>query len=106
MAWAVLIALLQFHRRRRVARAMVAGATPSAYQEPRVTLSRSGPPQPKCRRPRRASTWPASRPRSTTRATRNTRALVIGRDGHIVFEKYWDDTTLDSPVDLSGFTPC
>ena len=34
---------------------------------------------------------------------RNTRALVIGHGGHIVFEKYWDDTTLDSPVDLSGF---
>ena len=32
-------------------------------------------------------------------------ALVIGHGGHIVFEKYWDDTTLDSPVDLSGFTP-
>ena len=36
---------------------------------------------------------------------RNTRALVIGHGGHIVFEKYWDDTTLDTPVDLSGFTP-
>ena len=38
-------------------------------------------------------------------ATRNTRALVIGRGGHIVFEKYWDDTTFDTPVELSGFTP-
>ena len=27
---------------------------------------------------------------------RNTRALVIGRSGHIVFEKYWDGTTLDT----------
>jgi CubicO group peptidase (beta-lactamase class C family) len=36
---------------------------------------------------------------------RSTRALVIGQGGHIVFEKYWDGTTLDSPVDLSGFTP-
>ena len=26
-------------------------------------------------------------------ATRNTRALVVGRGGHIVFEKYWDGTS-------------
>ena len=38
-------------------------------------------------------------------AARNTRALVIGHGGHIVFEKYWDDTTLETPVDLSGIHP-
>jgi CubicO group peptidase (beta-lactamase class C family) len=38
-------------------------------------------------------------------APRNTRALVVGRGGHIVFEKYWDDTTLESPLDLPGFAP-
>jgi CubicO group peptidase (beta-lactamase class C family) len=36
---------------------------------------------------------------------RNTRALVIGRNGHIVFEKYWGDTNFDTPLRLSGFTP-
>lgn len=36
---------------------------------------------------------------------RNTRALVIGRNGHIVFEKYWGDTTFDTPLRISGFTP-
>lgn len=36
---------------------------------------------------------------------RRTRALVIGRNGHIVFEKYWGGTTFDSPERLSGFTP-
>ena len=36
---------------------------------------------------------------------RNTRAFVIGRNGHIVFEKYWGDTTFDTPERLSGFTP-
>jgi CubicO group peptidase (beta-lactamase class C family) len=36
---------------------------------------------------------------------RRTRALLVGRGGHLVFEKYWDDTTLDSEVALSGFTP-
>ena len=38
-------------------------------------------------------------------APRNTRALVIGHGGHIVFEKYWDDTRLDTPVDVPGFAP-
>jgi CubicO group peptidase (beta-lactamase class C family) len=38
-------------------------------------------------------------------AARNTRALVIGRNGHIVYEKYWGGTTFDTPVRLSGFTP-
>ena len=38
-------------------------------------------------------------------SVRNTRALVIGRNGHIVFEKYWGNTTFDTPEQLSGFTP-
>ena len=36
---------------------------------------------------------------------RNTRALVVGRGGHIVFEKYWDHTTFDTAVKFNGFTP-
>ena len=38
-------------------------------------------------------------------ADRNTRALVIGRNGHIVFEKYWGGTNFDTPERLSGFAP-
>jgi CubicO group peptidase (beta-lactamase class C family) len=38
-------------------------------------------------------------------ADRNTRALVIGRNGHVVFEKYWGGATFDTPERLSGFTP-
>jgi hypothetical protein len=34
---------------------------------------------------------------------RNTSALVIGRNGHIVFEKYWGDTTLDTSVSTDRF---
>jgi CubicO group peptidase (beta-lactamase class C family) len=36
---------------------------------------------------------------------RRTHALLVGRGGHLVFEKYWGDMTLDSEVELSGFTP-
>jgi hypothetical protein len=34
---------------------------------------------------------------------RNTSALVIGRNGHIAFEKYWGDTTADSSVPPNDF---
>lgn len=33
-----------------------------------------------------------------------TRALVVGRNGHIVFEKYWGGTTFDTAVE-TGFDP-
>jgi CubicO group peptidase (beta-lactamase class C family) len=33
-----------------------------------------------------------------------TRALVVGRNGHIVFEKYWGDTGFDTAVE-TGFEP-
>ena len=33
-----------------------------------------------------------------------TRALVVGRNGHIVFEKYWGDAGFDTPVE-TGFEP-
>jgi len=36
---------------------------------------------------------------------RNTSALLVGRGGHIVYEKYWGDTTPETAVELSGFTP-
>ncbi len=35
---------------------------------------------------------------------RRTTALVVGRGGHIVFEKYWSGTTFDTPV-APGFDP-
>jgi CubicO group peptidase (beta-lactamase class C family) len=34
---------------------------------------------------------------------RHTSALLIGRNGHIVFEKYWGGTTLDTPVTDNDF---
>jgi CubicO group peptidase (beta-lactamase class C family) len=34
----------------------------------------------------------------------DTRALVVGRNGHIVFEKYWGDARFDSAVE-TGFEP-
>jgi CubicO group peptidase (beta-lactamase class C family) len=42
---------------------------------------------------------------ATYAADRNTRALIVGRKGHIVYEKYWGATTFDTPAKISGFTP-
>lgn len=42
---------------------------------------------------------------ATYAGERRTRALIVGHNGHIVFEKYWGDTNYDTPVELSGFTP-
>lgn len=41
---------------------------------------------------------------ATYAAERNTRALVVVRGGHIIYEKYWGDTHFDSVVD-TGFEP-
>lgn len=73
--------------------------------EPIVVQLEPGPPQPKVP-PGEAGIDPAALDAAVTyAAARNTSALLIGRGGHIVFEKYWDETTLDSPVELSGFAP-
>ena len=34
---------------------------------------------------------------------RRTSALVIGRNGHIVYEKYWGDTTIDTQLSSNDF---
>ncbi|HET9473987.1 MAG TPA: hypothetical protein VFO82_08840 [Steroidobacteraceae bacterium] len=36
--------------------------------------------------------------------TRNTRALLVARGEHVVFEKYWEGTSADTPVE-PGFAP-
>jgi CubicO group peptidase (beta-lactamase class C family) len=64
-----------------------------------------GPPQPKVS-PAEAGIDAAGLAAAVEYAgARRTRALLVGRGGHLVFEKYWDDTTLDSEVELSGFAP-
>jgi CubicO group peptidase (beta-lactamase class C family) len=91
---------------RRHAVAMVAGADAVAYQEPRIVVAMpAGPPQPKVSPAEAGIDMAGIQAAVDYAGERNTRALVIGHGGHIVFEKYWDDTTLDTPVDLSGFTP-
>jgi CubicO group peptidase (beta-lactamase class C family) len=74
--------------------------------EPVVVELVPGPPQPKVS-PGEAGIDAAALAAAVDYAgARRTRALLVGRGGHLVFEKYWDeDTTLDTEVELSGFTP-
>ncbi len=64
-----------------------------------------GPPQPKVS-PGEAGIDAAGLTAAVEYAgARRTRALLVARGGHLVFEKYWDDTTLDTEVELPGFAP-
>jgi len=91
---------------RRYATVMVFGADAAAYQEPRIVVAMPpGPPQPKVSAAEAGIDMAGIQAAVDYAGARNTRALVIGHGGHIVFEKYWDESTLDTLVDLSGFTP-
>ncbi|MEO8065083.1 MAG: hypothetical protein ABI821_20310 [Pseudomonadota bacterium] len=75
------------------------------HVEPIVVSLPAGPAQPKVS-PQEAGIDPLAIDEALQYAApRNTRALVIGRGGHIVFEKYWDDTSLATPVALPEFAP-
>jgi CubicO group peptidase (beta-lactamase class C family) len=91
---------------RRMLAGLLGGPEAMAYLPPRHQVAlEPGPPQPTLTLAE-AGVDPAALELSASYAgTRNTRALVVGINGHVVYQKYWGDTTLDSPVDVSGFTP-
>jgi len=72
----------------------------------RVTVHiEAGPPQPQVS-PAEAGIDPTAIAQAVEYAGgRHTRALLIGRGNHLVFQKYWDDSTLATPVEIPGFTP-
>ncbi|HTU66005.1 MAG TPA: hypothetical protein VMF52_08650 [Steroidobacteraceae bacterium] len=71
-----------------------------------VTVTLTGGPAPPRIAPEEAGIDRVALDEAATYAgERNTRALVVAHNGHIVFEKYWGDTNYDTPVELSGFVP-
>jgi len=86
----------------------LAGALAYHFANPReqtvVVTLQPGPPQPRVSLGEAGLDPQAIAEAVTYAAARNTRALVVGRGGHIVFEKYWDGTTIDTAVD-PGFSP-
>jgi CubicO group peptidase (beta-lactamase class C family) len=76
------------------------------WRQPRIAVAvTAGPPQPKVTPAEAGIEMAGIQAAVEYLAPRNTRALVVGRGGHIVFEKYWDTSTLETEVELSGFTP-
>jgi CubicO group peptidase (beta-lactamase class C family) len=90
----------------RLLTGLVSGNEALAYLPPRRELRlESGPPQPTLTLAE-AGLDPDSVELSMRYAeARNSDALVVGVNGHIVYEKYWGDTTLDSSLEASGFSP-
>jgi CubicO group peptidase (beta-lactamase class C family) len=98
----------------RVLIGSVSGTDALAYAPPRREIDvAAGPPQPTLSLAE-AGVDPAAVEEAMRYAeTRNSTALVIGVNGHVVYQKFWGkfwgksggDTALDSQVDLSGFTP-
>jgi CubicO group peptidase (beta-lactamase class C family) len=91
---------------RRSLTGMISGAAALDYLPPRREVAQvAGPPQPRLSLAE-AGVDPESVDVAMRYAeTRNTSALIIGVNGHLVYEKYWSGTTLASAVDLSEFTP-
>ena len=91
---------------RRMFTGIVQGPDALAYLPPRRDISlTAGPPQPTLTMAEAGLDPESVQIASQYAETRNTRALVIGVNGHIVHQKFWGNGSLDSPADLSEFTP-
>ncbi len=91
---------------RRMLTGILSGPEALAYLPPRQDVPvPAGPPQPTLTL-EEAGIDPESLELSMRYAeARNTRALVVGINGHVAYQKFWGGTTLDSEIDASGFTP-
>lgn len=73
--------------------------------EPLVVKIEAGPPMPRVS-PAEAGIDPVALEQAVEYAgARGTQALIVGRGMHIVYEKYWDGTTIDTVAEPSGFAP-
>ena len=73
--------------------------------EPVLVHLDPGPPQPRVP-PAEAGIDPVALEQAAEyAAARGSTALLVTHGGHVVFEKYWGDTTADSMVELGGFAP-
>ena len=77
---------------------------PDSYYEPTETIEGSdGPSSPRVN-PAEENLDPAALQAAMEYAgTRSTTALIVGRHGHIVFEKYWGDAAFDTVIDAGAF---
>ena len=98
--------LLSGGQPRRTFTGIVHGPEALAYLPPRREISLTpGPPQPTLSLAEAGLDPEAVEIARHYAETRNTRALVIGVNGHIVHQDFRGGLGLDSPADLSEFTP-
>jgi hypothetical protein len=90
----------------RMLAGLVSGNEALAYLPPRRELPLPpGPPQPTLTLAE-AGVDPESLELSMRYAeARNSDALVVGVNGHIVYQKYWGEASLDAALEASGFSP-
>jgi CubicO group peptidase (beta-lactamase class C family) len=102
----LVIWLMSGGRPQRMFIGIVHGPEALAYLPPRREVSLApGPPQPTLSLAEAGMDPESIEVAVQYAAARNTRALVIGANGHIVYQKFWGDLGLDSPAEVSGFTP-
>ena len=77
---------------------------PASFYEPSETIEGSdGPSSPRVT-PEEENLDPAAVQAAVDFAeSHSTSALIIGRHGHIVFEKYWGDASFDTVIDAGAF---
>lgn len=86
-----------------VAVAFAVFRSPDAASERIVVSLVPGPPQPKVTPAEAGISEIAIQEAVDYAGKRNSSALVVGRGGHIVFEKYWGDTTRETQMSASQF---
>lgn len=93
-----------YWKRRAVSSVFSTVNRPLSYYEPSEVIEGSNGPS----SPRVAPDLEHLTPRALERAAsyaeaQGAKALIIGRHGHIAYEKYWDGTTFDTVIDTGRF---
>ena len=93
-----------YWKRRALATLFSPATLPAAYYEPSETIEGSDGPAPPRVTPETEHLTPASLQAAADYAgSLSTTALIVGRHGHIVFEKYWNGAAFDTVVDTGAF---
>ncbi|MEJ1961400.1 MAG: serine hydrolase [Gammaproteobacteria bacterium] len=108
IAVAMLLASFRYdtlYWKRRVLSSIYSPATlPASYYEPSETIEGSDGPSPPRVTPEDENLEPAALQAAAEYAdSEHTTALIVGRHGHIVFEKYWGDSNYETMIDAGAF---
>ncbi len=77
---------------------------PAAYYEPsEVIAGSSGPSSPRVAPELERLSAKSLETAAGYAAEQGAKALIVGRHGHIAYEKYWDGTTFDTVIDAGRF---